>query len=1834
MTHADKDATCVVWPPRRVMCIPFSKPVPVPLPLLPLASELGESRASSRDSKTDAMVASKELMFGSTNKQAMPTTTEKTSVDILFDEAAVREFASAADAAAALNLPEADIQCACDQGSAREGITAAQVADNRLSSRKGGPVEAWWVCYSTEPGEMPTANTTRHSSANKETDGRDSVHSCKNSGTDREKTSAIQSIKADNEEMNTHKRRPLVLLDDIGNVLAQYESQTLAAEALGISKPMVSTCVRGLIAKAANKHRLRSVAHNGLYPTLNDEGWTEGGQAISSSSASLSETCNNEDAKEDPHRHKRKAVVLLDDYGKVLYHYDSQRHAAEALDIPNIAVSNCVRGMFAKVDGMHRLRAAAADGKYFSLESEGWTTKLVDSVTDIHHSRSDDSESNYDRSTTASLIAKSVVVLDDDGFVLQEYESQTMAARALGVHQVQVSHAVRDASKRIRGHRVCLTRPDGVYSAAPKDEKETNFLRDSEPSTGSHIPPVERERDNEYNREPANAQSVSLDTGRHHRCKEIVLLGENGQSIREFPSLASASTALNLPTPSISMCINGKIPNVRGFVFRLKTVSDETNSESTESKYDLTARQSSSPVMCAASEDSGLPKIPVDTNFGATQLSEQKEIESSTTIATSSDKASALSDILSPSGNYRRKEVVLLGKRGEVTHEFPSITAASAALDVPAPYISNCINGKKTTAGGFILRFKHLSPSTPSVPVEASDVSTRVSNLEATSKDTDPSLVVSDELFSSSSTGNCRRKEVVLLGEDGRVTREFPSVSAAAVALDMPAPYISNCINGKSPTAGGFVLRFKKSSTPAQTTLSETTKSGGFADSVTSPSTGNFRCKEVVLLDENGHVTQEYPSSSAAALALGVPAPYISNCINGKSPTAGGFVLRLKHSSGSSLPKADELLESRRRDSIQESNPRDQLSKSSDSLSPKPMGDYSRKEVVLLDENGKVARTFPSGAAASAALGVPQSYISLCVNGKIHDARGYVLRFKNSKAEGALAETLELKKRARNPSSNVKDCDIHFNSGDPVSSSSVGRHSRKEVVLLDDNGQVVRTFPSGAAASAALGVSQSYVSMCINGKVPDARGYVLRLKDAPENPLKSAEDAAEHGKQACDQDSILKESGVHDHGDGIHASSSVGHHSCKEVVLLDDNGQVVRTFPSGAAASAALGVPQSYVSMCINGKVPDARGYVLRLKDAPENPLKSAQDAAEHGKRARDHDINLGNPGVSLDEEETSVVKSPCHQKPLCVIDGKSSAPLLSSSESRGGTDLVLDDVDTSFPLRSFIGCSNVPELVLENGPSVPLASASKSTGMQNAVLDDGEEQLASADKSPSKFRALNDSDTSTPLDASEKSPGEGAPLDDDEIVNSSEQFNLVNNHPIQQGLFVNDGDASAPPDTSNKTPGEGNLTLIDNFDTPTPLNATVAGSVGKKGLDVVRQSTNATTIEGVCVRETRLSNRLVSDDSNAAASPSKQTMPSLQASDRYRAGVLPGLANPNQGPRHRLLIGATVPHIIPSSSDGLSTSAAAKAKVANLSTSPDVSMSVSSNANGALETAQSDLCTSTGVSSNSVPSLRDLGDSSDSSKRARWEVIASSHAPSHARARELWRCIQRGESSMPEKHAEALPMKLMETQPGQIISQKASQLTSRVVLPGTMYQARPLVSSSVNVNMSGKCKVWRLTPVKVHFFRPHLLRPYIMCNYTSHLNSMMFVDTYAFISLHFVNFESSICFDPFCLNLSLRFGPPLSSRPRLQNLSLRLVPLLTITRSAPRYLLVAKPCCFRLMVPKVYLYLDWDFHILRLLYVIIIPGSFGSGAAAACHILSLEPRCSWHRCSLGDLYQ
>ena len=129
-----------------------------------------------------------------------------------------------------------------------------------------------------------------------------------------------------------------------------------------------------------------------------------------------------------------------------------------------------------------------------------------------------------------------------------------------------------------------------------------------------------------------------------------------------------------------------------------------------------------------------------------------------------------------------------------------------------------------------------------------------------------------------------RRVSVEQLGLDGRVIMIFPSINAAATAVN--ATNISQVLNGTRAAAGGYKWRRNRSHHPCSM-LDE----GGYKRR--KRITQQPCSISVEQLDDNGCVIGTFPSCSAASVAVGIPgSSYIGKVLKGKAFRAAGYMWR------------------------------------------------------------------------------------------------------------------------------------------------------------------------------------------------------------------------------------------------------------------------------------------------------------------------------------------------------------------------------------------------------------------------------------------------------------------------------------------------------------------------------------------------------------------------------------------------------------------------------------------------------------------------------------------------------------------------------------------------------------------------------------------------------------------------------------------------------------------------------------------------------------------------------------------------------------------------------
>lgn len=175
--------------------------------------------------------------------------------------------------------------------------------------------------------------------------------------------------------------------------------------------------------------------------------------------------------------------------------------------------------------------------------------------------------------------------------------------------------------------------------------------------------------------------------------------------------------------------------------------------------------------------------------------------------------------------------IVQLDLDGNVIKEFNMISEAVSELGIIFSSISDVLNGKNITAGGFKWKY-------------------------------------SDNSKNHKIREDSVKKEVYQLTLDGQIIKIFKSGKEAANEIGIPSTSICKCANGQQRTAGGFKWKWVKEST-------------------------NTKMVEVYQLTLSDEIIKKHPSIEIASKETGAYYNSILLCINNKQNTAGGYKWKL-----------------------------------------------------------------------------------------------------------------------------------------------------------------------------------------------------------------------------------------------------------------------------------------------------------------------------------------------------------------------------------------------------------------------------------------------------------------------------------------------------------------------------------------------------------------------------------------------------------------------------------------------------------------------------------------------------------------------------------------------------------------------------------------------------------------------------------------------------------------------------------------------------------------------------------------------------------------------------
>jgi hypothetical protein len=207
---------------------------------------------------------------------------------------------------------------------------------------------------------------------------------------------------------------------------------------------------------------------------------------------------------------------------------------------------------------------------------------------------------------------------------------------------------------------------------------------------------------------------------------------------------------------------------------------------------------------------------------------------------------------------YPSKPVVQFDLYGNFIKEYPSIKAASIALDLDQGSISQCIKGKLKTAAGCQWKYKETVKSNDGMKKMKIDMVAKIKWIS--------------------------HVEVLQFDLKGKFIQKFKNIKEASESLGISRHTIALCIRKKIQTSGGFQWR----------PIEDPWFKNGIINIPEVKPKLYSNAKSVLQYTRDGNFVKEYHSVGEAARKIGITRGYITKCANGKSKTAGRFVWKYK----------------------------------------------------------------------------------------------------------------------------------------------------------------------------------------------------------------------------------------------------------------------------------------------------------------------------------------------------------------------------------------------------------------------------------------------------------------------------------------------------------------------------------------------------------------------------------------------------------------------------------------------------------------------------------------------------------------------------------------------------------------------------------------------------------------------------------------------------------------------------------------------------------------------------------------------------------------------------
>jgi NUMOD1 domain/NUMOD4 motif len=405
--------------------------------------------------------------------------------------------------------------------------------------------------------------------------------------------------------------------------------------------------------------------------------------------------------------------------------------------------------------------------------------------------------------------------------------------------------------------------------------------------------------------------------------KPVTQYSIEGKKIESYPSVKEAASHTGIDANTISKCALRKFRTGSGYVWRY-----EGDSYRGELKGKL--KNIAKPIIQFALDGKevnrfdSVSQASLDTGFSAATL-----LDCARKLTKVSHGHVWRFEGDSYKGEYKNyrtgKPVTQFTLEGEKMQTYPTIEAAAKASGLTPDNIQKNVKGENKTAGGFVWRY-------------------------ATDKEI---KVLPPFQRSTYHRDTPAGSEVIQYAIEGKKIGDYPSVSAAAAACDIPAFTIYRALDKPKLTGAGFVWRSKGNRY--------------WGELAKNPSAN--KAQMITQYSLEGKKLWVFESMKEAEKVTGISSSTISSVTRGKLKTTGGFIWQL--GDGKKKINIEEYHASTREHVT--------------SIS---------KSVVKYSLKGESIAEFPSIAEAARAEGVRISIISSAVNNKKKSAVGFIWKLK------------------------------------------------------------------------------------------------------------------------------------------------------------------------------------------------------------------------------------------------------------------------------------------------------------------------------------------------------------------------------------------------------------------------------------------------------------------------------------------------------------------------------------------------------------------------------------------------------------------------------------------------------------------------------------------------------------------------------------------------------------------------------------------------------------------------------------------------------------------------